>query len=276
MKVYVVREDGAIIETLSKAQLEEFVSDIQDLGDIAISDIVEINRQKSKKVWLGTKAEFEALQTKDKDTVYFTTDESYFSSVETKLNSYDAPIEDANDSFEAVKPECESYYDTMVSNVNADLTELGTLVEGLRNQTCKDPSISMWATDSSFDDSKIAVSANITFGAVPSTERTKSVSKSIGVDSYDTSNPDNINNNTLILSLIFTNKPPRSNCNITATVRFVNEAPPYFEEDKSTSKTIKWNEIIVNEPIEVRLTGLRINHYGTTTVTLTLNCTGEF
>lgn len=124
MNKYVTREDGAFIQSMSKQEVEELVSDVQNLGDVAISEIVETNRQKPKKVWLGTSAEYDALQTKDENTVYFVTGDVF-----QQINDKIAEIES---SIDELKSEVEAELPSFVSQVE-------TLVNDFRDSNCKDP-----------------------------------------------------------------------------------------------------------------------------------------
>lgn len=125
MDKYVTRQDGVLIQSMDKQEVEEFVDDVQDLGDIAISDIVETNRQKPKKIWVGTSAEYEALQNKDKDTVYFVTGDVY-QHINNRVAEIESSIEDLEDDLDSDLLSLKSQVETLVHNFrDENCAELG-------------------------------------------------------------------------------------------------------------------------------------------------------
>ena len=86
MKNYLHREDGVKIEALTKDETEALVASEETSAD-EISSIVETNKQKAKKLWLGTEKEYEKVSQKDADVLYFVKDNSYFEDVEDRLEN---------------------------------------------------------------------------------------------------------------------------------------------------------------------------------------------
>lgn len=82
-KVHVVRGDGNMVESLTKEEILAAIVQAIETGEIGdvdtgfVTTVKEQNRNTGLKFWLGTQAEYNALQTIDPDTYYIITDDTF-------------------------------------------------------------------------------------------------------------------------------------------------------------------------------------------------------
>lgn len=79
---YVISEDNCRFPSLTREQIYEAITEAtgnvpQNVDDAFITRLKEQNSQKPLKIWVGTQAEFNALEEKDLDTLYYYDDNDY-------------------------------------------------------------------------------------------------------------------------------------------------------------------------------------------------------
>lgn len=79
---YVIGEDNCRFPSLTREQIYEAIAGAtgnvpQNVDDAFITRLKEQNSQKPLKIWIGTQAEFNALDEKDLDTLYYYDDNDY-------------------------------------------------------------------------------------------------------------------------------------------------------------------------------------------------------
>lgn len=94
MTFYVTREDGVKIEGLTKEQIYELINGTtgevpEGVDEAFITKLKEVNKGENSSVWIGTNAEYNAIQTKDDNTLYVITDDTYYEDVQNSLNELD-------------------------------------------------------------------------------------------------------------------------------------------------------------------------------------------
>lgn len=94
-------------ETMTKEQILAAIMEAVNNGTIGdinagfVSKILEMNKNGNLKLWVGTMAEFNAIETKDPDTLYLFTDDQTIGDIESEIESLKKAIGD---------PENESVY----------------------------------------------------------------------------------------------------------------------------------------------------------------------
>lgn len=78
----VVRGDGVFFEGLTKEQIYELLAEMtgettQDVDQAFITKLKEINKGNNIRLWLGTTAEYNAIETKEEDVLYICTDDTF-------------------------------------------------------------------------------------------------------------------------------------------------------------------------------------------------------
>lgn len=78
----VVRGDGVFFEGMTKEQIFELLAEytgqtVQDIDQAFITKLKEVNKGNSIRLWLGTTAEYNAIQTKEDDVLYICTDDTF-------------------------------------------------------------------------------------------------------------------------------------------------------------------------------------------------------
>ena len=78
----VVRGDGVFFEGMTKEQVYELIAEmtgetVQDVDQAFITKLKEINKGNSIRLWVGTNAEYNALETKENDVLYICTDDTF-------------------------------------------------------------------------------------------------------------------------------------------------------------------------------------------------------
>lgn len=124
---HVISDDNCKFESMTKEQILAAIQ--QAIGTGTVSDvdagfvtrIKEMNKNAGLKFWVGTTAEYNAIQTKETNCFYILTDDTEFEDIETEVNNF---RDELNDMGETVS----SLSDT-VSGHTEDITALQTASE---------------------------------------------------------------------------------------------------------------------------------------------------
>lgn len=93
-KFYVIRGDKVLIESMTKEEIHNAIVQAVEQGEIGdidkgfITSIKEQNRNVDLKVWRGTYAEYNALQSIDPNTHYIITDENFKEQLNTLTEQF--------------------------------------------------------------------------------------------------------------------------------------------------------------------------------------------
>ena len=103
-KYYVLRGDKTLAESMTKEQILAAITQaveghsIVDVDTGFVTKIKESNRNKQLAIWAGTEAEFNAIETKDQNTLYIKTDDSTVEAIEEALTEYNQRLDELRDS----------------------------------------------------------------------------------------------------------------------------------------------------------------------------------
>lgn len=105
----VVRGDGVFFEGMTKEQIFELIADmtgqtVQDVDQAFITKLKEINKGNSIRLWVGTTAEYNAIETKEEDVLYICTDDTF--------------VPDTNLSIENIQTKIEANYNNLTGQIN--------------------------------------------------------------------------------------------------------------------------------------------------------------
>lgn len=98
-KIYALDEGKNSIETMSREQIMTAIiqavesGTIKDIDEGFITKIQDINHKKDISLWFGTREEFEALNTKAENVLYFITDETTLEDIESLITN----LEESNE-----------------------------------------------------------------------------------------------------------------------------------------------------------------------------------
>ena len=103
----VVRGDGVFFEGMTKEQIIAAIAEatgktVEDIDSAFITKIKEINKGNAIRLWMGTNAEYNALETKEDDVLYYVTDDTF--------------VEDTNTSISDLQKKINANYNTMLEN----------------------------------------------------------------------------------------------------------------------------------------------------------------
>lgn len=119
LKVYSLDDAANKYESMTKEQIITAITQAVNEGTISnidagfITKIQEMNKKGVLKWWIGTQAEFNALSTKDNDTLYLFTDDPLFNDFKSSLASLDTEID---------------ALDSRVTQANTSLLKVRTLI----------------------------------------------------------------------------------------------------------------------------------------------------
>lgn len=87
MTYYVIREDGVRTESLTKEQIYELVAGTSGeipsgLDEAFITKLKELNKGNASSIWIGTSAEYNAIEEKNDNVLYVLLDDTFYSDLE--------------------------------------------------------------------------------------------------------------------------------------------------------------------------------------------------
>lgn len=149
MTYYVIREDGAKIETLDKTGVEAVMADSSDNAK-TVSSLEELNRRGDFKAWLGSSQEYEEAD-KEKGVLYVVGNEGFYDELDAKVTMLETEKETMT--YE-LSTELEAWQDDVADELSTVETEqklkmipymdslasiLDDKVIQFRNKNCEDP-----------------------------------------------------------------------------------------------------------------------------------------
>lgn len=103
LNVFVLDELGNSYQGLTKEQIYTAIQNYNQTGSFGdidsgfVSKLKEMNKQGNIKFWIGTQAEFQALETKDEETLYLFSNDPTINDIENAINDLDTSIDTIND-----------------------------------------------------------------------------------------------------------------------------------------------------------------------------------
>lgn len=98
-KIIIFDEDKNAFEGMTKEQITAAILEAVNEGTVSnidagfITKLQEQNKKENLKVWVGTMAEFNAIQTKDPETLYLFTDDPTVDDIEAAITSVENDLE---------------------------------------------------------------------------------------------------------------------------------------------------------------------------------------
>lgn len=101
----VVRGDGVFFEGMTKEQIYELIAEmtgetVQDIDQAFITKLKEINKGNSIRLWVGTSAKYNALETREDDVLYICTDDTFVGDTNTAIIELQNKIQSNYDAVE--------------------------------------------------------------------------------------------------------------------------------------------------------------------------------
>ena len=99
LHVYLLDEAKNQHEGMTKEQIVTAIENMETTGSVGdvdagfISKVLELNKHGKLRFWVGTMAEFNALETKDPDTLYLFTDDPTLDDIEDGLTSLETALD---------------------------------------------------------------------------------------------------------------------------------------------------------------------------------------
>lgn len=123
----VVRGDGVFFEGMTKEQIIAAIAEatgktVEDIDSAFITKIKEINKGNAIRLWMGTNAEYNALETKEDDVLYYVTDDTFVEDTGTALETINNRITQNN-------TELTKKIDELIEKVNTMDTSLNGLLD---------------------------------------------------------------------------------------------------------------------------------------------------
>lgn len=116
MTFYVVQKDGVKVEGLTKEQIYELISGTtgktpQGVDEAFITKLKELNKNGNVSIWVGSSAEYNAIEVKDQNTLYVITDDTFYEDVQSTLDDLAVAVN-------SVGSDCQQKMNDYLSDVN--------------------------------------------------------------------------------------------------------------------------------------------------------------
>lgn len=117
----VVRGDGVFFEGMTKEQIITAIAEatgvtVEDIDSAFITKLKEINKGNTIQIWMGTNAEYNAIENKLDDVLYIVTDDTFVSDTNTSIEDLYTKIEANYTGLEAlVNATLESFDDRLTT-----------------------------------------------------------------------------------------------------------------------------------------------------------------
>ena len=149
-KYYVFCKNRCLYEAMTKEQtlaaIEQAVStgEIKDVDTGFITKIKEQNKNVGLKLWVGTQAEYNAIETKQNNCFYIITNDTAQEDILTALESLQTQINTTNDRIDATveslqaqikttvdqtKEAISAYFQAKINEINESINELGGRID---------------------------------------------------------------------------------------------------------------------------------------------------
>lgn len=122
MTHYVIREDGIKVEGLTKEQVYEIINGTtgevpEGVDEEFITKLRELNAGDAVSVWVGTNAEYNAIEEKQEGVLYIIADSTFYEDLEATLTGFDEKIQAVEDNMAQVESDTESTLTQMQSDI---------------------------------------------------------------------------------------------------------------------------------------------------------------
>lgn len=100
---HVISDDNCKFESMTKEQILDAILQAMSTGEIGdvdagfITKIKEMNRNGYLKFWIGTTAQYNAIQTKERNMLYILTDDTEFEDIETEISNFRAELDNLSE-----------------------------------------------------------------------------------------------------------------------------------------------------------------------------------
>lgn len=96
---YTIDDNNCLYPCMTKEQILSAIAQatgqtITDIDEAFISKVKEYNGNRNLRFWVGTKAQYNAIQTKEEDVVYFVTDENALETLSATVQDHTASLID--------------------------------------------------------------------------------------------------------------------------------------------------------------------------------------
>lgn len=165
----VIRGDGVFFEGMTKEQIISAIAEatgktVEDIDSAFITKLKEINKGNALRLWMGTNAEYNKIEPKEDDVLYYVTDDTF--------------VEDISSAIVDMQNKIDANYDSLTEDFNALESGLENKINDLdkyyRDRLCENPS---FVKDNQSSSAR-ALYGVVSLGGVPSyTSRTFESSK---------------------------------------------------------------------------------------------------
>lgn len=124
---YVISNDNCKFESMTKEQILAAITQAIEEGEISdidtgfVTKLKEANKNRQLTFWIGSTAEYNALQIKETNCFYILTDDTEFEDIETELETFRTTLENLTDTVMRLS--------ATVSDQEDEITELQTASE---------------------------------------------------------------------------------------------------------------------------------------------------
>lgn len=115
MTYHVIREDGAKVEGLTKEQIYELINGTtgeipEGVDEAFITKLKELNEGGDVSIWVGTNAEYNAIEVKNENTLYVIVDDTFYedtldaiTDIKNRNEAMNSRLSQMNEEMEALK-----------------------------------------------------------------------------------------------------------------------------------------------------------------------------
>ena len=134
MTYYVTQKDGVLIEGLTKEQIYELISSTtgktpQGVDEAFITKLKEYNKNGNASIWIGSSAEYNAIEVKDQNTLYVVIDDPYYEDVKARFDEIDSEISALQNNMNNYVLSIQSLIDSYNETVDAKFQEYKNWIE---------------------------------------------------------------------------------------------------------------------------------------------------
>lgn len=134
---YVICDDNCRFPSMTSEQILEAIAEATGetpthIDDAFITKIKEQNRNGQLKLWVGTNAEYNAIETPDNDVLYIITDASEYGDIESRIESAEGRLDTAEGKIRSVESDLINK-----AIVYMDVDAIQTMLEGTYDLTAE-------------------------------------------------------------------------------------------------------------------------------------------
>lgn len=105
---YVISDDNCKFESMTREQILAAITQAIEQGEISdidtgfVTKLKEMNRNNALKFWIGTTAEYNAIQTKETNCFYILSDDTELEDIETEINNFRSELDGLSENVESL------------------------------------------------------------------------------------------------------------------------------------------------------------------------------